>query len=353
MSFLRLAIIMAGGSGERFWPLSHAKRPKQLLKLTHPEQTLLEEAVHRISPLIRGENVYIATTRLLEEAIRAEGGVLAGNVFAEPEKRNTLGCLCWVSANLLARFPDQPLTLAVLTADHKIGNPDLFRSTVETALSTAERTGALVTIGIEPTRPETGYGYIQMAEADGEELTRRARAFHEKPTLPKAEEYLAEGDYLWNSGMFFWTLSSFLRELDGAQTETYRLVLAMADALQKGKPEEAETLFASLPSQSVDYAVMERAKSVYVVAGTFPWDDVGSWDALERSFDRDGNGNVVQGNVAALDSSGCVLVNESHLKVGVLGVEDLVVVVSKDGVLVCHKGRSQEVKRLAAEFERP
>ena len=350
MSFLRLAVIMAGGSGERFWPLSNAKRPKQLLKLTHPEQTLLGEAVGRIAPLIPKERIFVATTRALDGAIKSDGSALPENVIAEPDKRNTLSCLGWVAANMLAKYPNDEVSLAVLTADHKIGNPALFRDTVSKALVTAEQTGALVTIGIRPSRAETGYGYIQLADAHSTE-PQRSVAIHEKPDLAKAQEYLKGGNYLWNSGMFFWSVASFLSELEVAQPEVYMIVLQMTEALKQGKDGYAAELFRGLPSQSVDYALMEKAKNVFVVPGEFPWDDVGAWDALERSFDRNADGNVVLGDVISVDSHGCVLVNESKHKVGVLGVDDLVVVVSPDGILICHKDRTQEVRKIVSQLE--
>lgn len=350
MSFLRLAVIMAGGSGERFWPLSNAKRPKQLLKLTHPEQTLLGEAVGRIAPLIPKERIFVATTRALDSAIKSDGSALPENVIAEPDKRNTLSCLGWVAANMLAKYPNDEVSLAVLTADHKIGNPALFRDTVSKALVTAEQTGALVTIGIRPNRAETGYGYIQLADAHSAE-PQRSVAIHEKPDLAKAQEYLKGGNYLWNSGMFFWSVASFLSELEAAQPEVYMIVLQMTEALKQGKDGYAAELFRGLPSQSVDYALMEKAKNVFVVPGEFPWDDVGAWDALERSFDRNADGNVVLGDVISVDSHGCVLVNESKHKVGVLGVEDLVVVVSDDGILICHKDRTQEVRKIVSQLD--
>lgn len=349
MSFLRLAIIMAGGTGERFWPLSHAKRPKQLLKLTHPELTLLEEAIGRIAPLISRENVVIATTRALEAAIREASGNI--RILAEPDKRNTLGCLCWAAANLIADYGDRDVSMAVITADHKIGNEAEFRSTVSRALVTAEQTGALVTIGMKPTRPETGYGYIELPESAIGSEPQKVSAIHEKPDLDLAQKYFAGGKHLWNSGMFFWTVEAFMRELQGAQPEAHRITVEMTEELRKGRTEGAADLFRNLPSQSVDYALMERAKNVFVVPGDFPWDDVGAWDSLQRSFERNAEGNVVLGKVTVVDSTGCVLVNESHRKVGVLGLNDIVVVVSPDGVLVCHKDRTQEVRKISAELD--
>lgn len=346
MSDVRLAVILAGGTGERFWPLSDAKRPKQLLKLIHPEQTLLDAAIERIAPLFTTEHIYVSTgkdlAQTMQEACKAK-------VLAEPAKRNTLGAICWIAASLLAERPGENVTLAILTADHKIDNIPAFRATVQTAMDAAERESAIVTIGIKPTRPETGFGYIEL-EAPTSPSVQRAARFCEKPTLDLAEAFIDLGNYAWNSGMFFFSLDTLMRELSAAQPEAHALTMAMAKALGDGQSERAATLFEELPSVSFDYGVMERAKNVLVVAGEFEWDDVGAWDSLNRAFEPDAEGNVVLGEVSVIDAKDCVLVNRSEHKVGVLGVSDLVVVVSEDGILVCRKNRAQEVRKIAGKF---
>src|SRR4051812_33814227 len=201
----RVAVILAGGSGERFLPLSHHAPPKQLLRLTSPDETLLEEAVRRIVPLVGHDSVYIATGRNLVDPIRDSAIIPAEHVLAEPLKRDTLGAIVWTVANLLAAHPDgTKITLAILTADHKIGEPELLRETVSSAMELAETTGGLVTIGIAPTRPETGFGYIELDRTQTVAAdSYRARSFREKPVAAEAEAFLLSGDFLWNSGMFF------------------------------------------------------------------------------------------------------------------------------------------------------
>jgi mannose-1-phosphate guanylyltransferase len=321
------------------------------LKLTHPEETLLEEAVKRIEPVTGRDHVFVATTKALEKAIQSEAYVPKENVLAEPEKRNTLGAVCWVGASLLARFPDDQVTVAFITADHKIGNAPLFRDTVEVALIAAEQSSGLVTIGVRPTRAETGYGYIQIRDHDGERKAQRAHRFHEKPDAALAREYLAGGEHLWNSGMFFWTLEGFQKALKEALPKAYETFTQMAEALRAGDAAKAEKLFLELPNASVDHALMEKASDVFVVPAEFPWDDVGSWDALERTFERSPEGNIVQGEVILLDSKGCVVVNDAKLNIGVIGVSDLVIVASEHGILVCHKDRAQDVKKVASQIE--
>jgi mannose-1-phosphate guanylyltransferase len=343
---------MAGGSGERFWPLSTGDRPKQLLKLTSPGETMLEEAARRIEPVVGEGNVILAIGSTIQAPVLAAGIVPDSCVLAEPAKRNTLGCLCWVAANLLARGDDEA-TLAVLTADHLIGEPASFRRTVSAAMELAERESAIVTLGIRPTRPETGYGYIEadhsqpVALAQGQAFA--SKSFREKPNFATAERFLSEGNFLWNSGMFFFRLNVFLAELASANEEAHRLVAEMALAIAGGEKARAEELFQQLPSISVDFAVMEKAKRVFVIPADFPWDDMGSWDAVERSFPADGDGNVSQGRSVLIDTERSVVYNDMNQGViGVLGLKDVVVVATDDAVLVCAKDQAQRVREIVA-----
>jgi mannose-1-phosphate guanylyltransferase len=348
----RLAVIMAGGAGERFWPVSRLSRPKQLLRLGRPDRSLLEEAVERAVPLVGKESIFISTGRAVEQPIRSSGAVPEENVLVEPDKRNTLGALCWVAAKMLAAHPDEDLSLAVLTADHRIHPAEAFRECVETALDIAEREDALVTIGIRPDRPETGYGYIEVEKGlvEGRGVY-RVLSFREKPDLPTAKTFLEEGNYLWNSGMFFWTLRSFMRELEGAQPDAHRLTLGIVEALRAGNAEAAEREFSQLPNISVDFALMEKAKKVMVVASNFEWDDVGAWDALERTFATDASRNVAFGDAVLLDAQGCVVYNDSEAFVSLMGVEDLLVVATADAFMVCRKGDAQRVREIVARLK--
>lgn len=352
----RVAVIMAGGSGERFWPLSRVQRPKQLLRLTHPDETLLQEAVTRISPLVPAEHVFIATGRVIRDVVRAGDGRLApGNVLAEPCKRNTAGALVWTVANLLARYPGEDPAMAVLTADHLIGDPDRFRSRVDQALAAAEEHDALVTFGVAPTRAETGYGYIEAGDAaDGSAELYNVRSFREKPAQELADEFVAKGNFYWNSGMFFWRPSVFLRELESARPGMAKATREIAAALASGDEARAETLFEGLENVSIDYALLEQATSVLMVPGDFPWDDVGAWDSLDRTRAGDDHGNVAVGNPVLVDCHDTIVYNEpgaGEIAVGVVGMRDVIVVVSPDGVLVAPKDRAQDVKQVVQELK--
>ena len=355
MTYQRRAIVMAGGSGERFWPLSRRLRPKQLLKLASPDRTLIQQTVARIAPLVGDDGVIIATAPHLVDPVREDlPGLAASQVVAEPHKRNTAGCLVWVAAQMLAEDSEarQHASMAVIAADHRITPDDAFREVVDAAMTLAETRGGIVTIGIRPSRPETGYGYIEVVPGSaflgGNGVTlHQVQRFREKPNLNEAKRFLEQGGFLWNSGMFFWTLDTFLTELEKAAPELYVAVPELAELLRLGDTQAAEDRFARLGSISIDYALMEKAEDVYVAEANFDWDDVGSWDALDRSLHADEDGNVVQGEAVAVDVQDCIIVNESQRSVScLLGVRHLVVVVTDDAVLVCDKAESQRVRAI-------
>lgn len=374
---IRIAVIMAGGSGERFWPLSRQKRPKQLLKLASADETLLEESINRIAPLIPPERIFIATSLGLVEPIRqARTGVPDANVIGEPCKRNTAGCLAYAAAHALARFGDDvapsSISMAILTADHRIDNAEHFRATVEAALAAAETHGALTTIGVVPDRPETGFGYIEIAEGAESLIKDEDRGggqgeapewppvypvarFREKPDLAAAREFIATGRFFWNAGMFFWRLDRFLDELSRTAPAHAEATRAMAEALRTGDAATVDKAFGELGDISIDYALMEQAGGVAMAKATFAWDDVGAWDALDRGYAHDTQGNVTVGDPILIDTRDCIVYNEpgaARMAVAVVGVEGLTVVVSADGVLIVPKERAQDVKKAVTELKK-
>lgn len=342
---------MAGGTGERFWPLSRANRPKQLLRLSSPNQSLLEEAVSRVAPLFGTEGVFVITGKSLYEPISATNLLPTSQIWVEPHKRNTLGALVWVAAKLTAQG-DSDATLAILTADHRIADAEAFRASVNLALRTAESTGGLVTCGIHPTRPETGYGYIEPDTQMSDLGVYLAKSFREKPDSETAKQY-AESGFLWNSGMFFWTVDAFSRQLQSARPDAHQTLLRIAERLECGDSDGAERVFAELPNISIDYALMERATDVYVVAADFGWDDIGAWDSLPRTLGVSEGGSTIFGNVLEIDGNGCVLYNASERAIlTVIGAQDLIVVVTDDAVLVCPKDQAQRVKEIVEELKK-
>ncbi|MFH0794297.1 MAG: sugar phosphate nucleotidyltransferase, partial [bacterium] len=353
---MRLAIIMAGGSGERFWPVSRRAYPKQLLRLTDND-SLLSKSLERASHLVGADRVYIVTNQGLQKAISDEFPSLRPEqVIGEPLAKNTSACLALALARAMKVDPDP--TLAVLTADHIINPSQAFYSNVNTAFEIAERKAALVIFGIPPWEPNTGYGYMEI----GDEVASKAggrvfrvRSFKEKPDLETAKEYLASGRFFWNSGMFCWKASTLLKAFHeycpvfGKGTEAMRKCL--------GSKNEATTIkgvFEGFPSLPIDVAVMEKASNVYCVRADFQWDDIGTWTSLERSQRRDEQGNVAVGDVTSLDSHGCILWQDkarSAPRVVSFGVHDLVIVATPEAVLVCPKSLAQDVKKVVKHLK--
>lgn len=352
----RFAVIMAGGSGERFWPASRQARPKQLLRLTDERRSMLEEAIDRIAPLIPPENVIVATSEILAGPIaEAVPRLPRENVVAEPAKRNTAACLALAAAHLARRVgPGGDAAMAVLTADHRITDPERFRATVAAALDFAEGHDALVTIGVVPTRPETGYGYIEVAAAPGADGERPrvlpVARFLEKPDLETARRLAASGRHFWNSGMFFWRVSRFREGLGCHMSDLAHATTAMEAALAEPGAPRLPAIFAGLADVSIDVGLMERAGNVHVIPANFAWDDVGAWDALARTRTPDAQGNVADEGTVLVDARNCIVYDATGgaMAVAVVGLEDAIVAVTKDGVLVCRRDRAQDVKRAVA-----
>ncbi len=358
----RIAVIMAGGSGERIWPLSRRNKPKQFLHLTDRNKTLLAQSVSNISPLFQNENIFLATGKhLVTPSLNSNIGIPAENIIAEPLKRNTSGCLALTAAELLSRCDSDSgdITMGVFPADHIISDPERFRLAVDAALSAAEKAPVLVTLGIKPDRPETGYGYIKITgeiefNIDGIPAYSVDR-FCEKPDLKTAQEYLSTGLFYWNSGIFFWRLSTFLDEIGHASPDLLKAIEDMTDALKSGNQKRLLTVFEGLEDISIDYALMEKANRVLVLEADFGWDDIGAWDALDRILPADEHGNVVVGEPIMIDSENCIVYNAPGLEktaVGIVGVEGLAVIVSDDGVLVVPKDRAQDVKKVVSELKK-
>lgn len=361
----RVAVVMAGGSGERFWPLSRRSRPKQFLRLADRTRTLFEQALDNISPLFPPDDILISTGGNLVDITRAAASrIPPDNIIAEPCRRNTTGCLVYAAAHVLAGIgenEDDPV-MAVIAADHNITDAERYRRVLDAAMTVAEHKNALVTLGVHPSRPETGYGYIEIGDGpleipdiESDIPVYPVARFHEKPDRPTASEYVASGRFFWNSGMFFWRLSCFLRELETAAPELYGIMRDMSAELARGDTETANRMFSKLPDISIDYVLMERARRVLVVEADFGWDDVGSWDALERTMPHDGNGNVAVGDPILVDVRNSIVYNEpgrERMAVAVVGVEGLAVIVSGDAVLVVPKERAQDARAAVTELKR-
>ncbi|MGQ9819896.1 MAG: mannose-1-phosphate guanylyltransferase [Candidatus Kapaibacteriales bacterium] len=356
----RVGILMAGGAGERFWPISRQKRPKQLLRL-NTNKPLIQESIERITSIIPKEDVFIITNDILVEPIRnALKSFPHENVIPEPSKKNTAPCLAlacgFVTAKYGKIYKPEEITFGIFTSDQKIEPIDGFKKTVLTAFQFVEDQGYLATIGIIPSRPDTAYGYIEVGKSitdKNSEILNVAR-FHEKPNIEKAKEYVGSGRYFWNSGMFFWRLDTFIEEFN-LHCPIIAEKIPLLTQIFKGKTDaplnkslnELYEIYSRFPEISIDYALMEKSQKIVVVKASFEWDDIGSWDALDRTKSRDGFGNVNLGNNLVLDTKNTIIFNNSingKIKVATIGVSNFVVVVDEDAVLICPKNQVQKVK---------
>jgi mannose-1-phosphate guanylyltransferase len=343
------AVILAGGSGTRFWPASRRHTPKQLLPLAgRADEPLIAATVRRIEPLVPPERVWISTgTSLVDATLAALPQVARAHVIAEPVARNTAPCIGWASATIARSDPDA--IVAVLPADHFIGDEAAFRAALATAVRAAEE-GWITTVGIVPTRPETGYGYIEVG-APVTEGVRQVNRFVEKPTRERAEALLADGGYLWNGGMFFFRAAV----MKAAIAEHLPALAAGLDRIDEAaaRGDEARVLaevFPTLPSISIDHGVMEKAKRIAVVPGDFGWNDVGSWQVTWEMSEKDAAGNALPPGTVAIDAKDNLVrdltssARKSPKRWALVGVNDLVVVETDDALLIVPRDRAQDVR---------
>lgn len=335
------AVIMAGGYGERFWPMSRRKRPKQLLPIVG-DKTMIQQTVDRLRPLIANARIVVVTNREQAPLVRKQLP-WAKHVIAEPLGRNTAPCIALATA-MIARL-DPNAVIAVVPADSWIGDEKKYRRVVGESLALAAQREVLITIGIQPTSPHTGYGYVQVgALLQGRFFN--AKRFVEKPDLARAEKFLATGEYRWNAGMFVWSARAIQRAFEKLQPEMATGCARLASRKLKDFARE----YQRLEKISVDYAIMEKADNVVVANGDFPWDDVGDWPAVGRHYEKDAAGNVARGGFVGLDASDCVVIGDKKHLVAAVGVRDLVIVHTPDATLVCHKNEAQKVRELVKKL---
>ncbi len=341
------AVIMAGGRGERFWPKSRQHLPKQFLSLLG-DRTMLQKTVDRLKRLVEPEQIYIVTGKVYYDLVLDQvPEVLKENIILEPVGRDTAAAIGLSAVAISRRDPDG--VMIVLPADHYIADEEHFCEVLKSAVAVAAPGSALVTIGITPNRPETGFGYIARGRLDdvieGNPVYMVDR-FTEKPDYGRALEYLARGDYYWNSGIFVWRADLILQEIERRLPGLHAGLLQIAGAFgTEGYDSTLLKIFTDLPKISIDYGVLEKAGNVLVLPGNFGWDDVGSWTALESYKEKDERGNCLEGRGVLVDTSN-TLVLTSDKVVATLGVEDLIVVEGRESILICHKKNVQEIKKV-------
>ncbi len=347
------AVIMAGGSGTRFWPLSRESCPKQFLKVCG-EETLLQQTFHRIEPLASTERIYVVTNPVMGEKSASQLPALPGkNLIIEPMARNTAPAI-GLAAFRINRI-DRDAVMVVLPADHYIKDREIFLNIIGMAHEAALK-GFLVTLGITPTGPETGYGYI-LKTGEGSPLKGGGevfpvKSFREKPDFKTAERYLREGNYYWNSGMFVWKVSTILEEIKTHMPPLYEKLSRM-DQLPDGEEagKERKKIFASISPDSIDYGVMEKSQKAGVIPANMEWHDVGSLSALGEINETDTRGNVVTGNIMGLENGNCIFYGGDRL-VAVIGLKDMIVADTPDATLVCPKDRAQDIKKIAENLKK-
>ena len=363
------AVILAGGRGTRFWPRSRTRTPKQLLNIVGDE-TMIQQTVERLSPLFAASRLWVVTNAEQSAEVRRQlPNVDAPHVLAEPVGRNTAAAIGLAAVHLLRTAPPDAL-MAILPADHVITQAERYRRIVRAALQVAARPGpgALVCLGIPPTRPDTGFGYIEFPrESSGESLKHAERVsgvpvlpvrrFTEKPPLARARRYIASGRYLWNAGMFFWRVSTFLALLERLLPKTHAALLRLADTIGTPRYDAAlRRIYPQLENVSVDYAILEpasrdrRRSAVFVLPAAIGWSDIGSWAAVYELLAAKTGENVSAGSLLALDAAGNFLWSP-HKFIAAVGIHDLVVVDTPDALLICPRDRAQDVGRIVKQLE--
>jgi mannose-1-phosphate guanylyltransferase len=353
------AVILAGGRGTRFWPRSRTRTPKQLLNIVG-RQTMLEQTVARLRPLIPAERIWTVTNSEQASEVKKQLPAAARKrVLTEPVGRNTAAAIALAALHIRHAARGDAL-LAVLPADHYIANPERYRIIVRAALEVARRKGRMVVLGIPPTRPETGFGYI---ERMGEALDSKGfpvyavRRFTEKPALAVAKEYAGSGHYHWNAGMFFWRVSTFLENLDKHLPKTFAALESVSESIsRKGYDRKLRTIYPKLQNISVDYSILEPATrqpgapSVFVIPAEVGWSDIGSWAAVYELLAKHPGDNILPRDGHALDSNGNFFWSNSKF-VAAVGVKDLVVVETPDALLICPRERAQDVGKVVKWLE--
>ena len=341
------ALILAGGSGERFWPLSRRALPKQLLRLVSG-CSLLEAAITRLDGLIPPSRILVLTNVDQEKGVRELlKDIPAGNIIAEPSKRDTAAAVALGVAWVAAR--NHTAAMVVLPADHVIKETSAFQKIIRDAVEAAKEKSALITIGIRPASADPGFGYIEMGEPiSGKSGLFRVVRFREKPNVDLAESFIRKGNFRWNAGMFVWTVPTILTEFNRHAPEFGRFIAMMSGpgAFEKNWGEK----FSKLPRTSFDYAVMEHADRVLVLEAKFDWDDVGGWQAVARYFPKDARGNAANCGLTTLEAGDNIVFDDAGNNVALLGVNNLIVVRTRDAVLVCHRHHAEKIKNLVAKL---
>lgn len=345
--------IMAGGIGSRFWPSSRTAYPKQFLDILNTGKSLIQWTFERYTDFIPAENIFVVTSAEYCHIVKEQlPGISDENILAEPSRKNTAPCVAYISFKLFRKDPEALLIVA--PSDHLILDNENFRKITLQSLDFVEHIKALVTLGIKPTHPNTGYGYIQhepLAVADG---IYRVKTFTEKPNLELARTFLASGDFLWNAGIFVWKVKNVITAFEQYQPEMFELFDTEKEYFNT--PEEGNAINRIYPlctNVSIDFAIMEKADNVYVIPSSFGWSDLGTWNSAYDNFEKDYLGNAVSGeNVIVIDSTKCMVAAPNEKLLVLQGLDDFIIIDTKDVLLICQKEKEQSIKEYVAEVKR-
>lgn len=345
------ALIMSGGMGTRFWPKSRYNMPKQFLR-TVGDKTMIQNTVDRIEKCIPHENICIVTNKNYVRMIKKQlPKIKGGNIFIEPYNRETATCIGYAAVRLLKKDPEA--VMIVLPSDHMISNKDEFKRTIDEALNIAKSEDLLVTMGVVPRRPETAYGYIEIGkplEGYGDIPAYRAKRFTEKPNKTVAQMFIDKGTFLWNSGMFVWRASALLSEMEKYLPDLFGSLMQMAGAL--GTLEEERVVneeYEKIDGISIDFGIMEKSPDVAVLKTNLDWDDIGTWNALEKYYMKDDDNNIINGLCSTIDTKNSMIFGDQRL-IATIGVNNILVVDTGDIVLICDRERDQDIKEMVRQL---
>jgi len=345
--------IMAGGIGSRFWPKSRTSYPKQFLDILNTGKTLIQWTFERYAAFIPIENIYVVTSADYSDIVAEQlPNIPTDNILAEPSRKNTAPCVAYISFKLLQKDPDAVLVVA--PSDHLILDSENFKQITLHALDFAAHLKSFVTLGIKPSHPNTGYGYIQHEPLAVADNIYKVKTFTEKPDLALAKTFLASGDFLWNAGIFIWQAKQVVQAFEKYQPEMYELFAAEKDNFNTGDEADAiSRIYPLCTNISIDFAIMEKANNVYVIPADFGWSDLGTWNSAYENLDKDYLGNAVAGKqVLVVDATTCMVSANDDKIVVLQGLEDMIVVDTKDALLICKKDKEQEIKQYVAEVKK-
>lgn len=345
--------IMAGGIGSRFWPMSRTNFPKQFLDILNTGRTLIQSTFDRFSAFIPTENIYVVTSEAYRDIVKQQlPEIPVENILCEPSRKNTAPCIAYVSYKLAQLNPDANLICA--PADHLILDQEAFKQTCLAALEFTDNIKALLTLGIKPTNPNTGYGYIQFEQLAVSNNIYKVKTFTEKPDKDLAKTFVASGDFLWNSGIFVWQVRNIVKAFEQFLPELHEIFDGEKASYNTAQEQEAiDRIYPQCVNISIDYGIMEKADNVYVIPSSFGWSDLGTWASAYETIEKDYLDNAVAGNqVMVFDANKNMVHADNNKLIVIQGLEDYIVVDTKDVLLICQKDKEQEIKEYVAEVKR-